>query len=91
MTASDQEAIEAVLNGYYDAFGRDSAVSASFFGEPALVVFPNQIVRLESRADVESSYEKFVANLADDACFGLGGGLIVVIVLCGGAPTEERN
>jgi hypothetical protein len=38
-------------------------VSASFFGEPALVVFPNQIVRLESRADVESSYEKFVANL----------------------------
>ena len=63
MTASDQEAIQAVLNGYYDAFGRDSAVSASFFSEPALVVFPNQIVRLESRADVESSYEKFVANL----------------------------
>ena len=64
MTTSDQEAIEAVLNGYYDAFGRDSAaVSASFFSEPALIVFPNQIVRLNSRADVESFYEKFVANL----------------------------
>jgi ketosteroid isomerase-like protein len=63
MTASDQETIQAVLNGYYDAFGRDSAVSASFFCEPALVVFPNQLVRLDSRADVESFYEKYVASL----------------------------
>ena len=63
MTARDQEAIQAVLNGYYDAFGRDSAVLASFFSEPALAVFPNQIVRLDSRADVASFYEKFVASL----------------------------
>ena len=55
---------EAVLSGYYDAFGRDSAaVSASFFSEPALIVFPNQIVRLNSRADVKSFYQEFVASL----------------------------
>ena len=63
MTTSDQEAIEAVLNGYFGAFGRDSAVSASFFSKRALIVFPNQIVWLNSRADVESFYDEFVASL----------------------------
>jgi hypothetical protein len=39
--ASEQEAIRAVLNSYYDAFGRDATAVSAFYSEQALVVFAN--------------------------------------------------
>ena len=44
-------------------FGRDSAAASAFFGEPTLIVSPNQVLMLSTRADVEASLEKFVASL----------------------------
>jgi predicted trehalose synthase len=49
--------IRAVLNGCCDTFGRDSAATAAFYCEPAFVVFPNQIMRLSSRADLQSFFD----------------------------------
>jgi ketosteroid isomerase-like protein len=60
---SEKDAIHAVLSGYYDAFGRDSAAASAFYGEPALVVLANQVVGLSTRADVEAFFDKFVASL----------------------------
>ena len=63
-SVNEQEAIHKVLGGYYDAFGRDSAAaSASFYGEPTLIIRPNDVVLLTTRADVEAFFDKFVAGL----------------------------
>ena len=62
-SVSEKDAIHAVLAGYYDAFGRDSAAASAFYGEPSLVVFPNQVVGLSTRADVEVFFDKLVASL----------------------------
>jgi ketosteroid isomerase-like protein len=62
-SANEKDAIRAVLSGYYDAFGRDSAAAAAFYGEPALIVFPNQVVALGTRADVEAFFDKLVTSL----------------------------
>jgi len=63
-SVNEQEAIHKVLGGYYDAFGRDSAAaSASFYGEPTLIIRPNDVVLLTSRADIEAFFDKFVAGL----------------------------
>jgi hypothetical protein len=52
-----------VLSGYYDAFGRDSAAALAFYGEPTLIILPNDVVLLTTRADVEAFFDKFVASL----------------------------
>jgi hypothetical protein len=62
-SASEKDAIHAVLSGYYDAFGRDSAAASAFYAEPTLIVFPNQIVGLSTRAEVEAFFDKLVASL----------------------------
>jgi ketosteroid isomerase-like protein len=59
----EKDAIHKVLSGYYDSFGRDSAAASAFYGEPTLIVLPNQVVMLSTRADVEAFFEKFVASL----------------------------
>ncbi len=60
---SEQEVIRALLNGYYDTFGHDAAALANFYSEPALVVFPNQLIRLGSRADIASFFDKLAVSL----------------------------
>jgi hypothetical protein len=56
---SEQEAIQKVINGYYDAVGRDPVEAASFYGEPAMIVLPNDVLAMNKLADVE----KFLTNL----------------------------
>ena len=59
----EKDAIHKVLSGYYDAFGRDTAAASAFYGEPTLIVLPDQVVMLSTRADVEAFFDKFVAGL----------------------------
>ena len=60
---NEKDAIQAVISGYYDAFGQDSAAASAFFGEPTLIVAPNQFVLLNTRADVEAFLERVSARL----------------------------
>jgi ketosteroid isomerase-like protein len=60
---SEQEAIRALLNRYYETFGRNAVALSHFYSEPALVVFPNQLIRLDSRADVVSFFDKLALSL----------------------------
>jgi ketosteroid isomerase-like protein len=62
-SASENDAIHAVISGYYDALGRDSAAASAFYSEPTLIVFPSQVVGLSTRADVEAFLDKLVASL----------------------------
>ncbi|OAF05689.1 hypothetical protein AYJ54_01960 [Bradyrhizobium centrolobii] len=62
-SVNEKEAIHKVLSGYYDAFGRDSAAASAFYGEPTLIILPNDVVLLSTRADVEAFFDKFVASL----------------------------
>jgi ketosteroid isomerase-like protein len=62
-SVSEKDAIHNVLSGYYDAFGRDSAAASAFFGEPTLIVLPNQVVMLSTRAEVEAFFDKLVTSL----------------------------
>jgi len=62
-SANEKDAIHEVLSGYYDAFGRDSAAASAFYGEPTLIVLPNQVVMLGTRADIATFFDKFVATL----------------------------
>src|SRR5579872_6121474 len=63
MTTSDEEAIQAVLSGYYDAIGRNSAAASAFYSEPTAVLFPNQLLRFKSRAELTSFFDQLVASL----------------------------
>src|SRR5262245_59653534 len=54
VSASEGEAIHKVVSDYYSAFGRDSAAAAEFYGEPTLIVLPNQAIMLSKRTDVEA-------------------------------------
>jgi hypothetical protein len=56
---NERDAIQRVLSGYYDAFGRDPAEAASFYGEPTNVVLPTEVLTLNKRTDVQA----FLANL----------------------------
>ena len=60
---NEKDAIHKVLSDYYDAFGRDSAAASAFFGEPTLIVGPNQVVMLSTRADIEARFDGAVASL----------------------------
>jgi hypothetical protein len=62
-SVSEKDDIHAVLTGYYDTFGRDSAAASEFYGEPTLIVLPNQVVMLGTRADVKAFFDKLVAGL----------------------------
>jgi ketosteroid isomerase-like protein len=62
-TPTERDAIQEVMSGYYGAFGRDEAAAAAFFGEPTVIVLPNQVIALSKRADVEAFLAKFVASL----------------------------
>jgi hypothetical protein len=59
-SVSEKDTIHSVISGYYDT--RDSAAASAFFGEPALIVLPNQVVALSTRADVASFFDKLVAS-----------------------------
>lgn len=63
VSASERDAIQQVVSGYYDAFGRDSVAAAAFYGEPILIVLPNQVIAVRKRADLETFMDKFVAGL----------------------------
>jgi ketosteroid isomerase-like protein len=62
ITASETDAIKNVLGGYYDAFGRDSAAAAAFFGEPIVIVQRNQVIILNTRAELAASFDATTAN-----------------------------
>jgi len=59
-SGSEKDTIHGVLSSYYDT--RDSAAAAAFFGEPAWIVLPNQVVALSTRADVEAFFDKLAAS-----------------------------
>jgi hypothetical protein len=56
--SEDERIIHGVVAGYYDAFVRDSTAASIFYGEPALIVLPNEVFSLPTRKDVE----RFLAN-----------------------------
>lgn len=57
---SERDTIHRVLSSYYDT--RDSAAASAFFGEPALIVLPNQVVTLSTRPDVEAFFDRLAAS-----------------------------
>jgi hypothetical protein len=42
--SGEQDAIHKVVGAYYDAFARDPEAAAAFYGEPTLIVLPNEIL-----------------------------------------------
>jgi ketosteroid isomerase-like protein len=58
---SEKEAIQQVVSGYYDALSRGPTEAASFYGEPAVVVLPNEVLPLNKRADVEAFLTKLLS------------------------------
>jgi len=54
ISEDEKDAIQKVVRGYYDAFGRVFAAASEFFGEPTLIVSPNQILMLSTCTDVEA-------------------------------------
>jgi hypothetical protein len=65
MSATEKDAIHTVLTGYYEAYGRDSAAASAFFGEPIMIVLPNEVVLLGTRTELAAFFDRFVAaNLA---------------------------
>jgi ketosteroid isomerase-like protein len=59
----EKNAIHQVISGYYDAFARDPAAAAAFYGEPTLIVFPNEVFALVTRGDVEAYLAKLLGSL----------------------------
>ena len=65
MSVTEKDAIYKVLAGYYEAFGRNSEKAAEFFGEPIMVVSPNEAVLHSTRTVLAMAFDDFVAaNLA---------------------------
>jgi hypothetical protein len=60
---SEKEAIHKAVSGYYDAAARSATEAATFYGEPTLLVLPNQVTVLSKRADVEDFLAKLLASL----------------------------
>ncbi len=52
-TSNDEQAIHQVVSGYYHTFVSDPVGAATYYGAPALVVLPNEVVFLATRKDVE--------------------------------------
>ena len=53
-TSEHEEAVHEVVSQYYEAFVRDPKLAASYYGEPSLVVLPDEVTSLPTRADVEA-------------------------------------
>jgi hypothetical protein len=64
----DERAIHDVVAGYHDAFVRDSAVAATEYGEPALVVLPDEVFSLPTRKDVETFLGRGLSGLKALGC-----------------------
>ena len=62
-SSEDRDAIHEVLAGYYDAFARDAGAAAAYYGEPALMVFPNEVLTLPTRKDAETFLAKVLGGL----------------------------
>ena len=63
MSATENDAILKVLYGYYEAFGRNSVQASGFFGEPIMVISPENVVALGTRAELATFFEKVVATI----------------------------
>jgi hypothetical protein len=63
ISTTENDAIQKVISGYYDACSRDPAEVAAFCGEPTMVVLPNQVFTLGKRADVEGFLAKLLGGL----------------------------
>ena len=61
--ANEKDAIHKAVSDYFDAFGRSAAEAATFYGEPTLLVLPNQVKVLSKRADVEDFLAKTLTGL----------------------------
>src|SRR5262245_21088716 len=61
--SDERDVIHQVVGAYYDAFARDPAAAAAFYGEPTLIVLPNEILTLATRGDVEAFLSKLLASL----------------------------
>ena len=61
--SGEQDAIHQVVGAYYEAFARDPAAAAAFYGEPALIVLPNEILTLATRGNVEAFLAKLLGSL----------------------------
>jgi hypothetical protein len=59
--AEDEDAIHKVVSDYYEAFVKDPVAAADYYGEPSLVVLPQEVKALPRRADIVS----FLANGRD--------------------------
>jgi len=54
----DENAIHKIVSDYYEAFVRDPVVAADYYGEPSLIVLPQEVKSLPRRADIVN----FLAN-----------------------------
>jgi ketosteroid isomerase-like protein len=61
--SDEKDAIHQVVSGYYDAFARDPATAAAFYGEPTLFVLPNEVLALPTRSNVEAFLAKLLESL----------------------------
>jgi hypothetical protein len=61
--SDEKEAIHQVVSSYFDAFARDPAVAASFYGEPTLIVLSSEVLTLATRGDVEAFLTKLLGSL----------------------------
>jgi hypothetical protein len=62
-SASEKGAIHKVVSEYYDAVSKSSAAAAAFYGEPTLMVPPNEVTVFSKRADVDAFLAKLLASL----------------------------
>jgi hypothetical protein len=63
ISATEKDAIQKAVSGYYDAVSRDPAEAASFYGEPTMMVLPNEVFTLSKRSDVEGFLVKLLGGL----------------------------
>ena len=63
LAEDDEDAIHQLMSGYYEAFAHDPAVASKFFGEPMLLVLPNQVQVLGTSAEIEGFLSKTWRNL----------------------------
>jgi ketosteroid isomerase-like protein len=61
--SDEKDAIHQVVSGYFDAFARDPAAAATFYGEPTLFVLPSEVLALATRSDVEAFLAKLLESL----------------------------
>ena len=61
--SDEKDAIHQVVSSYFDAFARDPATAAAFYGEPTLFVLPNEVLALATRSNVEAFLAKLLESL----------------------------